>query len=85
MSLRQPANWTYTNEINKRSPPHSVKYITFSKLFFYSVLDILTIDNLWEFNSLTKLQLDNNIIEKIEGLDSLTNLIWLGKFLKLKK
>jgi hypothetical protein len=41
--------------------------------------DVLTIDNLWEFTALTKLQLDNNIIEKVEGLDSLVNLIWLGK------
>jgi hypothetical protein len=28
---------------------------------------------------LTTLQLDNNIIEKIEGLDMLVNLEWLGK------
>lgn len=41
--------------------------------------DILKIDNLWEFTKLTKLQLDNNIIEKIEGLESLVNLVWLGK------
>ncbi|BFZ17183.1 hypothetical protein BsWGS_20222 [Bradybaena similaris] len=39
--------------------------------------NILHIDNLWEFTSLTKLQLDNNIIEKIEGLDLLVNLVWL--------
>jgi len=39
--------------------------------------NILKIDNLWEFTFLTKLQLDNNIIEKIEGLDVLVNLIWL--------
>lgn len=44
-------------------------------------LDILKIDNLWQFTSLTKLQLDNNIIEKIEGLNSLVNLVWLGKYL----
>ena len=44
------------------------------------VSDILEIDNLWSFTSLTKLQLDNNIIEEIKGLDCLTNLIWLGKF-----
>ena len=30
------------------------------------------------FTGLTKLQLDNNIIEKIEGLDTLVNLQWLG-------
>ena len=47
------------------------------------VSDILKIDNLWCFVNLVKLQLDNNIIEKIEGLDMLTNLVWLGKlFLK---
>ena len=42
--------------------------------------DILKIDNLWCFTSLVKLQLDNNIIEKIEGLDILVNLIWLGSY-----
>lgn len=41
--------------------------------------DILRIDNLIGLDSLKKLQLDNNIIEKIEGLDSLTNLEWLGQ------
>ena len=46
--------------------------------------DILRIENLWQFSSLVKLQLDNNIIEKIEGLDTLTNLVWLGKFIKYK-
>lgn len=41
--------------------------------------NVLKIDNLWCFKSLTKLQLDNNIIENIEGLDHLVNLVWLGK------
>lgn len=40
--------------------------------------NVLKIDNLWCFKSLTKLQLDNNIIERIEGLDHLVNLVWLG-------
>jgi Leucine-rich repeat (LRR) protein len=35
------------------------------------------IDNLLGLEKLTKLQLDNNIIVKIEGLDSLVNLRWL--------
>lgn len=49
-------------------------------LFFFPVtLDILRIDNLWQFENLTKLQLDNNILEKIEGLESLVQLVWLGK------
>jgi len=39
--------------------------------------NILKVDNLWQLTKLTKLQLDNNIIEKIEGLDCLTNLKWL--------
>lgn len=41
--------------------------------------NILKIDNLWCFTTLSKLQLDNNIIERIEGLDHLVNLVWLGK------
>ena len=48
------------------------------KILIYYFLDILKIDNLWQFVKLTKLQLDNNIIEKIEGLDALVNLQWLG-------
>lgn len=41
--------------------------------------DILRIDNLWQFENLKKLQLNNNIIERIEGLAGLTHLVWLGK------
>ncbi|XP_070938538.1 dynein regulatory complex subunit 3 isoform X5 [Macaca nemestrina] len=41
------------------------------------ISDILRIDNLWQFENLRKLQLDNNIIEKIEGLENLTHLVWL--------
>ena len=37
----------------------------------------MRIENLWQFDSLVKLQLDNNVIEKIEGMDSLKNLVWL--------
>ncbi|XP_044186081.1 dynein regulatory complex subunit 3 [Thunnus albacares] len=39
--------------------------------------NILKIDHLWECKSLTKLELNNNIIKKIEGLDCLINLTWL--------
>ena len=39
---------------------------------------ILKIDNLSTFIGLRKLQLDNNLIEKIENLDLLVNLEWLG-------
>ena len=52
---------------------------TYALSFYFT--DILKIDNLWEFTKLTKLQLDNNIIEKIEGLESLVNLVWLGRYL----
>uniref|UniRef100_A0A3B1JE72 Dynein regulatory complex subunit 3 n=1 Tax=Astyanax mexicanus TaxID=7994 RepID=A0A3B1JE72_ASTMX len=45
---------------------------------------ILQIDHLWEFTSLTKLQLNNNSIEKIQGLEKLTNLLWLLSFNKIK-
>lgn len=48
-------------------------------MFCYLFADILKIDNLWCFTSLVKLQLDNNIIEKIEGLEKLVNLVWLGE------
>lgn len=47
-------------------------------MFFFRK-DILKIDNLWSFVNLTKLQMDNNIIERIEGLEMLVNLEWLGK------
>lgn len=41
--------------------------------------DILKIQNLECFSSLTKLQLDNNCIEKIGGLSTLVKLTWLGE------
>uniref|UniRef100_A0A8U8CJT5 Dynein regulatory complex subunit 3 n=1 Tax=Geospiza parvula TaxID=87175 RepID=A0A8U8CJT5_GEOPR len=44
---------------------------------FPVALDILQIANLWPLENLTKLQLDNNVIEKIEGLESLVHLVWL--------
>ena len=39
-------------------------------------LNILKIENLWQFTSLTKLQMDSNMIERIEGVDI------LGKYSK---
>jgi hypothetical protein len=42
------------------------------------LVDILRINNLWSFANLKKLQLDNNIIEKIENLEMLVHLEWLG-------
>ena len=39
-----------------------------------SFQNILQIENLTGFDALTKLQMDNNIIEKIENLEHLTNL-----------
>lgn len=53
-------------------------------MMYHFSLDILKIDNLWRFTIISKLQLDNNIIEKIEGLTALVNLKWLGKLLFVK-
>lgn len=39
---------------------------------------MLKIANLESFHQLTKLQLSNNVIEKIENLDQLVHLTWLG-------
>ena len=39
--------------------------------------NILKIENMWQFTGITKLQLDNNIIEVISGIDKLVNLTWL--------
>ncbi|KAG8433350.1 hypothetical protein GDO86_017579 [Hymenochirus boettgeri] len=51
------------------------KHVTSLRLDFKNILKI---DNLWQFHSLTKLQLDNNIIETISGLETLVHLVWLG-------
>ena len=40
-------------------------------------IDIIQIGNLDGMDNLVKLQLDNNIITKIQGLDKLTQLTWL--------
>ncbi|XP_038566074.1 dynein regulatory complex subunit 3-like [Micropterus salmoides] len=40
--------------------------------------NILMIDHLWEFTSLARLDMNNNLIEKIEGLERLGNLKWLN-------
>ena len=51
-----------------------------------SFKEIRCIDNLVGLNKLTKLCLDNNVIEKIENLDSLVNLKWLDlSFNNIKK
>ena len=44
----------------------------------HAAADILRVENLWQFRCLVKLQVDNNIIEKISGLESLVHLEWLG-------
>uniref|UniRef100_A0A8C3QQB8 Dynein regulatory complex subunit 3 n=1 Tax=Cyanoderma ruficeps TaxID=181631 RepID=A0A8C3QQB8_9PASS len=54
----------------------NVKAVTELQLSFKSILQIA---NLWPLENLTKLQLDNNFIEKIEGLESLVHLVWLGE------
>ncbi|EQC39161.1 hypothetical protein SDRG_03367 [Saprolegnia diclina VS20] len=53
--------------------------IDFAKLQVLSLSfrNIFKIDNLLTLRSLTKLQLDNNVIQEIEGIGHLTNLTWL--------
>ena len=45
--------------------------------FLYCLIDIIEIDNLTGMDGLIKLQLDNNIITNIAGLEKLTKLKWL--------
>lgn len=52
-------------------------------MLFYTFSDILKIDHLWDFSSLSTLELNNNAIEKIQGLDHLINLTWLSKMQSL--
>jgi hypothetical protein len=52
--------------------------LDYRSIFLLLTLDILKIDNLKPFINLKKLQLDNNVIEKIENLQFLVNLEWLG-------
>lgn len=44
----------------------------------FRLADILGINNLVGLDSLVKLKLDNNKIWKIQNLDHLVNLQWLG-------
>ena len=46
-------------------------------LIFCVNLDILEIDNLLGMDRLEELRLDNNIITRITGLETLTNIRWL--------
>jgi Leucine-rich repeat (LRR) protein len=56
------------------------KDITVLSLSYKNILKIQNLDGLFY---LEKLQLDNNLIERIENLDHLVNLKWLGKILYL--
>lgn len=82
-------NCTWTTEVRfKHIEVHCYMSVMLYTAFIASMMvvfycystEILKIEHLWQFTSLTKLQLDNNIIEKIEGLENLTNLVWLGEF-----
>uniref|UniRef100_A0A3P9ASA7 Dynein regulatory complex subunit 3 n=1 Tax=Maylandia zebra TaxID=106582 RepID=A0A3P9ASA7_9CICH len=57
-------------------PDHILRFP--DRMLFYTFSDILRIDHLWDFSSLSKLELNNNAIEKIQGLDHLINLTWLN-------
>jgi len=58
-------------EMKTETELHDIKALSFS------FQNILKVDNLDGLFSLVKLQLDNNIIEKIENISHLTNLEWL--------
>eukprot|EP00294_Goniomonas_avonlea_P008177 CAMPEP_0114559746 /NCGR_PEP_ID=MMETSP0114-20121206/11084_1 /TAXON_ID=31324 /ORGANISM="Goniomonas sp, Strain m" /LENGTH=706 /DNA_ID=CAMNT_0001745233 /DNA_START=21 /DNA_END=2137 /DNA_ORIENTATION=+ len=58
-------------ELRKEIEFHEVETLMFS------FCNILKIDNLVGLDKLVKLQLDNNIIHKIEAVEHLTNLQWL--------
>uniref|UniRef100_A0A3Q4GCS4 Dynein regulatory complex subunit 3 n=1 Tax=Neolamprologus brichardi TaxID=32507 RepID=A0A3Q4GCS4_NEOBR len=65
-------------------PDHILRFP--DRMLFYTFSDILRIDHLWDFSSLSKLELNNNAIEKIQGLDHLINLTWLNlSFNKIEK
>ncbi|OQS01302.1 hypothetical protein ACHHYP_01377 [Achlya hypogyna] len=53
--------------------------VDFAKLQVLSLSfkNIFKIDNLFTLRNLTKLQLDNNVIQEIEGIGHLTSLTWL--------
>ena len=68
--IRPPRRWNYTLTLTRAGTSQRASNV---------VSDILRIDSLWQFENLRKLQLDNNVIEKIEGLENLTHLVWLGE------
>ena len=53
-------------EAGKIAKKEEIPYKTVETLRLDS-LNILKIENLWQFTSLTKLQMDSNMIEKIDG------------------
>ena len=57
------------------------KEINVLSLSYKNILKIQNLDGLFR---LEKIQLDNNLIERIENLDHLVNLKWLGIFFKIR-
>lgn len=73
---------------DENSPEDAYPPIVLSQLdtLRLSFKEIRCIDNLQGLNKLTKLCLDNNVIERIEHLDTLVNLKWLDlSFNNIKK
>ena len=58
-----------SGEVETKKEPTAFREV---KVLLLSYQNILKIDNLIGFDKLVKLQLDNNIIEKIENLSHLT-------------
>lgn len=71
-SLTSPSRSRVSDLVSSRNR-FLKEFLTWNDL----LTDIVEIDNLFGIESLTKLQLDNNIITRIQGLDSLVQLKWL--------
>lgn len=65
--------------LNAKMSPSRGKMLTFLVEVITFFAEIIKIESLWDFTSLVKLYLNNNLIEKIEGLEYLRNLKWLGE------
>ncbi|XP_029364433.1 dynein regulatory complex subunit 3 [Echeneis naucrates] len=73
---------------NEQNSHQKGEEINFSQVFEIRLAyrNILNIDNLWDYTSLTRLDLNNNMIKIIDGLDHLIHLKWLNlSFNQIKK
>lgn len=48
---------------------------------YYLLIGLVNIDDVWRFKNLTNLGLSDNYLQKIEGLECLVTLQYLGKYI----